>query len=146
MCSLKLCIFSTARVNHPSGRSMKIMSLKNPHRKRLRDVGNTARGCSLWGESNWEVENSIIFDTLPRGKPSELDQCHWMTSGKDWQLPKQSCYSSWHTGYPSSLLKKLRTKASSEQGQVLHEESNSTSWKRYLSCLNHTWHWDVILF
>lgn len=103
MCSLKLCISSTARVNHPSGRSMKIISLKNPQRKRLRDVGNTAPGCSLGGESNWEVENSIIFDRLPQGKPSQLEQCHWMTSGKDWQLPKQSCYSSWHTlGVPAA--------------------------------------------
>lgn len=52
-----------------------------------------------------------------------------MTSGKDWQLPKQS----WHTGYPSSLLQKLRATGSSQQGQALHEERNSTSWKRYLS-------------
>lgn len=66
-----------------------------------------------------------------------------MTSGKDWQLPKRFCYSSWCTD-PCSLLQKWRSIASSKQGQVLHVESNSISWKRYLFCLNHKWHWDVI--
>ena len=106
-------------------------------------MGNTARGCSLRGESNWEVEHSVIFDTLPRGKPRELAQCHHTTSGKDWQLPKPFCCSSCCTD-PSSLLQKCRSMASSKLGQVLHVESNSISWKRYLFCLNHEWQWDVI--
>lgn len=66
-----------------------------------------------------------------------------MTSGKDWQLPKWFCCSSWCTD-PSSLLQKWRSMASNKQGQVLHVESNSISWKRHLFCLNHKWHWDVI--
>lgn len=39
-----------------------MISLKNAHRKRLRDVGNTAPGCSLGGEQLRDA-NSIISDT-----------------------------------------------------------------------------------
>lgn len=145
MCSLKLCVSPTARVNHPSGRSMKIISLKNPQRKRLRDVGNTAPGCSLGG--NWEVENSIIFDGLPWGKPSQLDQCHWMTPGKDWQLPKQSCYSSWHTlGVPAASCRSWEPQPAVSRDRFCMRKVTVPREKGIYPASATVWHWDVILF
>lgn len=128
---LKLRIFSAAHVNHPSGSSMKICSLKNPHGKeRLRDVV-TLPGAAVWGRSNCRVENSVIFDTLPQGKPSELDQRHEMTSGEVQQLPKQFCCRSWCTA-ASHLLQEWRSMDSSTQRQVLCIWSNSIPFKRNL--------------